>query len=118
MKKLFLLLLVLTVAAKFGYSQHITDETSKSYYDEAKTQLKEVYSFIEVTTFSEKGNQQVVGSKMVKHGPYFYYYENGKLKIQGFYKRDKKHQTWTYYDENGNKIKEEEYMDGEMVTKK
>ena len=118
MKKAILIISSLFFLINLGYSQHITDETSKSYYDEAKTKLKEVYSFIEVTTFSEKGDQQITGTKMVKHGPYFYYYENGKLKIQGNYKKDKKHQTWTYYDENGSVTKVEEYLDGELVTKK
>jgi len=100
------------------FSQHITDETTKSYYDEAKTKLKEVFSYVEVNTFSEKGDNQIIGKTMKKQGPYFYYYENGKLKIQGNYKSDKKHGTWLYYDEKGTLLKTEEYKDGEMVSSK
>jgi antitoxin component YwqK of YwqJK toxin-antitoxin module len=118
MKKVVLVLVGMFFMTTFSFAQHITDETSKSYYDEAKTKLKEVYSFVEVNTFSPKGDQQIVGTKMKKHGPYFYYYENGKLKIQGNYKKDKKHKTWTYYDETGKVIKVEEYLDGELVSSK
>ncbi|MBC8343865.1 MAG: hypothetical protein ISR55_07870 [Bacteroidetes bacterium] len=118
MKRLFLFLFGMLLFANFGFSQHITDETSKSYYDEAKSKLKEVYSFVEVNTFSETGDQQIIGTKMKKHGPYFYYYENGKLKIQGNYKNDKKHLTWTYYEETGKVVKVEEYRDGEMISSK
>ncbi|HPD65660.1 MAG TPA: hypothetical protein P5050_07100 [Bacteroidia bacterium] len=118
MKKSFILLGLLSFMCYFSYAQHITDETSKSYYDEAKTKLKEVYSFIEVNTFSEKGDNQIVGKTMKKHGPYFYYYENGKLKIQGNYKYDKKHGTWLYYDDKGNLLKTEEYKDGELILSK
>ena len=118
MKKLLLVLVGMVFLSSVGFAQHISDETSKSYYDEAKTKLKEVYSFVEVTTFSATGDQTITGTKMKKHGPYFFYYENGKLKIQGNYKGDKKHLTWTYYDETGKVLKVEEYRDGEMTSSK
>ena len=41
-----------------GHTQHITNE-SKTYYDEAKTKLKEVYSYKESYTFSATGDQSV-----------------------------------------------------------
>lgn len=118
MKKILFIFVSLIMLSKIGYGQHITDQTSKTYYDEEKTKLKEVYSFVEVNTFSEKGDNQIIGTKMKKQGPYFYYYENGKLKIQGNYKKDMKHGTWNYYDENGKLIKTEEYRDGELISTK
>jgi len=118
MKTLSLLLSLMLFGLGQVFSQHITDETTKSYYDEAKTKLKEVFSYVEVNTFSEKGDNQIIGKTMKKQGPYFYYYENGKLKIQGNYKSDKKHGTWLYYDEKGTLLKTEEYKDGEMVSSK
>jgi len=118
MKKLSLMVVMMFAGISYIFAQHITDETSKSYYDEAKTKLKEVYSFVEVNTFSEKGDNQIIGKTMKKQGPYFYYYENGKLKIQGNYKADKKHGTWYYYSETGSLLKTEEYKDGELISSK
>jgi len=118
MKKLSLLTFFVVAAMSYVCAQHITDETTKSYYDESKTKLKEVYSYVEVNTFSEKGDNQIIGKTMKKQGPYFYYYENGKLKIQGNYKSDKKHGTWIYYDEKGTVLKTEEYKDGELISSK
>ena len=37
------------------------------------------------------------------------WYENGKQKIKGFYKSAFKDSLWTYYNEKGNKIKQELY---------
>ena len=118
MKKRILVFASLIFFGSTLYGQHISDQSSKSYYDEEKTKLKEVYNFIEVNTFSERGDNQIIGTKMVKHGPYFYYYENGKLRIQGNYKRDQRHGTWTYYDESGKTLRVEEYRDGELISTK
>jgi|WetSurMetagenome_2_1015567.scaffolds.fasta_scaffold824612_1 hypothetical protein len=65
-------------------------------------------------------------------GFYYLFYPNGKLKISGEYheltdeelqvKNQKKgdcnpakNGTWTYYDSNGNKIKTEQYVNGELI---
>ena len=116
MKKVFFIIVSLFFIVNVGLSQHISNET-KTYYDEAKTKLKEVYSFKESYTFSATGDQSVVGTNKKKHGPYFYYYESGKMKISGWYNTDKKDKTWKYYDEKGNIIKTEEYKNGELVKK-
>lgn len=41
-----------------------------------------------------------------------YYYENGKIQQEGFYKDGKLNGTWVSYDENGNKNAIGEYTNG------
>jgi antitoxin component YwqK of YwqJK toxin-antitoxin module len=41
-----------------------------------------------------------------------YYYENGKVKQEGFFKDGKLDGVWVSYDENGNKNAIAEYSDG------
>ena len=50
-----------------------------------------------------------------KYGPYFYYYESGKIKISGEYKDDEKSGTWKYYDEKGTLTNTEKYANGKLV---
>lgn len=114
MKYIILIIIGLFFNIWPGYSQHIDNE-SKTFYDEAKTKLKEVYSYKEVYTFSATGDQSITKTIKKKHGPYFYYYESGKIKIKGWYKDDKKEKTWEYSDKEGNLIKSEEYKDGVLV---
>lgn len=44
-------------------------------------------------------------------GPYVERNKNGNVRIKGQYKNGEKENTWIYYDRNGNKIKEESYVD-------
>lgn len=113
MKKLVLVMIGMFFFASMGFAQHIDGDGGKTYYDEAKTKLKEVYNYKEAYTFSNRGDQTITETKKVRHGPYFYYYESGKIKISGNYKDGKKHGSWKYFDEEGNTIKEEEYVNGE-----
>ena len=46
-----------------------------------------------------------------------YYYENGKVQQEGFYKDGKLEGKWISYDENGNKIAIAEYTDGNKTGK-
>ncbi|KFF07226.1 toxin-antitoxin system YwqK family antitoxin [Flavobacterium reichenbachii] len=41
-----------------------------------------------------------------------YYYENGKVQQEGFFKDGKLDGVWVSYDENGNKLAVGEYTDG------
>ncbi|WP_456313904.1 toxin-antitoxin system YwqK family antitoxin [Pseudomonas shirazensis] len=41
-----------------------------------------------------------------------YYYENGKVQQEGFYKDGKLDGVWVSYDENGNKLAVGEYTNG------
>lgn len=115
MKKLILTLLIATISFFYTNAQHVDGDKGKTYYDEAKTMLKEVYNYKEVTVFSATGDNSIVETKLKKHGQYFYYYQNGKVKISGIYKNDEKHGTWKYFDEKGTLIKEEEYQEGKLV---
>lgn len=105
MKKYVLTGLVLILFAVAAVAQHAN---GKTYYDADNTQPKEVYSYKEAK--AEPGKAQI------KHGPYFFYYESGKLKISGGYKDDQKHGEWKYYDENGKLIKSEQYENGKMKS--
>ncbi len=70
-------LTVVTLLLPFYVSgQHIDDEKGKTFYDEDKTQLKEVYSYKQVTVLDPRTSESQ-GKKQVRHGPYFYYYEDG-----------------------------------------
>ncbi len=46
-----------------------------------------------------------------------YYYDNGQVKQQGFYKDGKLHGTWTAYNEDGTKQSIGEYNNGEKTGK-
>ena len=85
-------------------------ETGKTYYDAERTKPKEVFSF--------KDKQAEAGSlatSKVKHGPYFYYHENGKLKVSGNYMNDAKNGVWKYYDESGTLQKTEKYENDKLI---
>lgn len=42
-------------------------------------------------------------------------YENGNPRMEGEWKRGKKHGTWVYYDEEGNVVKTERYRRGKLL---
>lgn len=46
-----------------------------------------------------------------------YFYDNGKVSQEGFYKEGKVHGKWTSYDQNGNKTAIAEYKDGQKSGK-
>lgn len=48
-----------------------------------------------------------------KHGEALFYHQTGALKIEGYYKNDKKHRRWKYYDKNGELIEKERWRRGE-----
>lgn len=114
MKKFITLVVVFLMISVYGFSQHQTDSSGKTYYDDAKTKLKEQYSYKEVNTIGHDGSHNIIKTVTKKHGPYFYYYESGKIKISGNYKDDQKHGEWKYYDERGILIKTEHYENGEL----
>jgi antitoxin component YwqK of YwqJK toxin-antitoxin module len=111
MKKVIFLSLIVIAFMAPGITKA---QGNRTYYDAAKTKLKEVYMVQESVTMNP--DDPAHSEKVIKkHGPYFYYYENGKLKIKGEYKDDEKSGTWTYYDEKGTLVKTEKYADGQLV---
>jgi antitoxin component YwqK of YwqJK toxin-antitoxin module len=46
-----------------------------------------------------------------------YYFENGKIQQQGFFKNGKLDGVWTSYDTNGNKLAVATYNNGEKTGK-
>lgn len=104
----------LLILCSFGLSaQHIGDEKGKKYYDEEQTKLKEVYSYEKVHKYDPRNPDEGRKTELRKHGPYFYYYRNGQLKISGNYKEGAKHGEWKYYDKEGNLTKVEKFKKGE-----
>ena len=81
MKRIIGILALVVFACGMATAQHVEGDDGKSFYDEAKTKLKEVYNYKEVNIFSATGDHSIVEVKKKKHGPYFYYYESGKVKI-------------------------------------
>ena len=113
MKKLVLISVFLMGLVIPGLGQHVSSDSGKTYYDEAKTKLKEVYSFKKIPTLNPKENPEgKVKKQRIKHGPYFYYYKNGQIKISGRYKDGKKHGEWKYYKQDGTISKIEKYRNG------
>lgn len=87
----------------------------KTYYDEGKSKVKEVFSMQESMSFDPENPAKMVKSKY-KQGPYFMYYESGSLKVSGFYKKDKKTGIWKYYGPDGAVARTEEYRSGDLVS--
>ena len=46
-----------------------------------------------------------------------YYFENGKVQQEGFFKNGKLEGTWTSFDDNGNKMSVATYTNGEKTGK-
>ena len=114
MKKFLIIMTAFFIFQMTAFTQNIDNNSGKTYYDTNRTKLKEVYSYKEVSTFSVTGDHTVANVTQKKHGPYFYYYETGKLRISGNFKNDKKDGLWKFYDENGKLQKSESYLDGEL----
>lgn len=62
---------------------------------------------------SPKPQLEAVGNKV----KVTYYFENGQIQQQGFYKNGKLEGKWVSYDINGNKLALAEYKKGEKVGK-
>ena len=114
MKKFLFTALFMIAFVTVGFSQHLDGDKGKTYYDEGKTIPKEVYSYKEVMRFNPNDPTAGTTTEMVKHGPYFFYYESGKLKISGQYADGNKHGEWKYYDEAGKITKTEKYLNGSL----
>ncbi len=99
-------------------SLHAQDgQAKKTYYDEAKTVLKEQYYVNDTldnklqgkyTSFFVSGSLKSEGNykNNLASGMWKYYYENGKPKMEGAFELGKTHGTWIYYYENGGKRSE------------
>jgi antitoxin component YwqK of YwqJK toxin-antitoxin module len=53
-----------------------------------------------------------------QHGLYTQYYPTGKIKEQGSYVANKKHNEWKEYDEQGNVIKTLVFRAGILIEEK
>jgi antitoxin component YwqK of YwqJK toxin-antitoxin module len=101
---------IIAVKAQSGKEQ-----LGKTYYDADQMKPHEVFSFKDVNTTATNVSKT---STKVKHGPYFYYYENGKLKISGSYKDDLKHGKWSYFNDKGILEKTEVWENDKLISTK
>lgn len=53
-----------------------------------------------------------------KDGSYKEYYPNGKVRMTGQFKQDKRDGVWRLYDENGKQLMKRTYADGKVVKEK
>ncbi len=86
MRNILQILTLLTVCITDGFSQGIVME---HWFDEGKTQIKEKYHITDSAT-------------AILNGPYYSYFQSGKLESSGYYKNNIPDSLWTYYYENGN----------------
>lgn len=86
----------------------------KSYYDDEKKVVKEIYTLKSMrsnvlhgtyTSFYKNGNTKTVGQYLenVSYGFWEFYYENGEMRMTGSLKDGKNEGLWEYYYENGQK---------------
>ena len=67
------------------------------------------------TIFAQENNPTLeAAGQLVKTT---YYFENGKVQQEGFFKNGKLDGTWISYDENGNKSSVATYYNGEKTGK-
>lgn len=65
--------------------------------------------------FAQENNvKHEIVNKMVKST---YYYDNGQIQQEGFYKNGKVHGEWISYDMNGEKVAIGKYENGKKVGK-
>lgn len=96
-KRLLLLVLYVSPTIVFGQGS----ELIQVYYQNSKI-LKEKYEVINAR------EQQ-------KNGPYFYYFKNKKVRLEGHYQNGKKDGEWTHYNDQGNIRTVAHYKSGEKV---
>jgi uncharacterized protein len=53
----------------------------------------------------------------IRNGSAEQYYENGKIKIEGYYINEEKNGVWKYFDLKGNIIKTEKYRNDSLIKK-
>ncbi len=116
MKKVICLLIGFLLMGFLAKSQHMSGNSGKTYYDDQKTQLKEVYSYKTVTTLNPRSRGDDMEKEKVKDGRYFKYYKSGQLEISGRYKDGKKHSEWKFYNQEGVITKVVTYKNGKKVN--
>ncbi len=104
-------------------AQVVDDVAGKTYYyyDAGVNQkVKEIYHHKQMVAIlpdpTSYGNY-TDSTYYIKSGPYTRYHENGNLECSGYYKNEKMDSTWKYYDQTGKFIKQEEYVNGELIRK-
>ena len=91
-----------------------SDEMGRTYYEDGES-VKEVFTYKEVQSFNPNKPEEGIQIEEVKDGAYFKYYENGQLKKMGTYNDGEKHGEFTYYDEEGNKVRTAHFEEGEEI---
>jgi hypothetical protein len=104
-------------------AQVVDDIAGKTYYyydAGSNKKVKEVYHHKQmIAILPDPANYGSYTDSIyyIKSGPYTRYHENGSLECSGYFKNEKKDSTWKYYDPKGKLIKQEEYLNGQLVQK-
>jgi antitoxin component YwqK of YwqJK toxin-antitoxin module len=97
------ILILVSLLLTFSCNQEIKlDENVIEMYNDGSPKIVEMY-------------QQKKGERIKKY--YKEFYENGKIKIEGAIKNDKREGIWTYFYENGNIWSVGNYVDGKAQGK-
>ena len=83
-----------------------TKETNKPY-------SRPLFSLYDDRKKKEEGSLK--DGKMISKTEWEWY-SNGQKKFEGISKDGKRNGLWTNWDENGKKLKEETYTDGELIS--
>ncbi len=103
------------IIEKHRYNNGIPVE--KIFYNNGKIIKKESYKTGKLEVSQEFDEGKLIAETYyypdkIKH---LEYYPNGKIKMEGFYKNNLKNGKWIYYDQSGQKTKEEIYLDNELT---
>ena len=86
-------------------------------YTYNKGVLTTVFQWHRNGELAKEENHKLIDKNLVLDGKYVTYFLNGKIKLSGNYKNNKKNGKWVEYYEDGNKISEINYQDEVKVGK-
>lgn len=92
----------LTILFSLSFSVlHAQTFESRTFYDEGKTQLKQIIT--------------LRSADSVAHGPFKDYFQSGSPGINGYYQEGQPDSLWVYYFENGKKKSSGSFRQGEQT---
>ena len=105
-----------------GFFVQYREDGTKKYeglYEDGKLNGELVYyeSFVEYYDAVDGQKLRVEGTYKdgQRDGPYAVYYASGGKKVEGAYSNVRKDSVWAWYDERGEKIKQELWDEGELI---
>jgi uncharacterized protein len=107
------------------FKDSLYEKLEKFYESGIKSELYTYNKGVLTTVFlwhnngelAKEENYKLIDKNLVLDGKYVTYFFNGKIKLSGNYKNNKKNGKWVEYYEDGNKISEINYQDEVKVGK-